>query len=210
MSAPAVLVDLPEGAGPFPALVLAPGQRYHLQLPALAQVAQQCARRGIAVLRFDWSQPSPPTAAEPAAEWLDLQAVMRKARSDARLDPHRLWVGGKSLGSVLAWRLLRSDAALRGAVLLTPLGSRGDEFYPDAQQEPRPLLFLAGEQDPHCAPAALYRLAAQAPGPTRVNVVSGGHDLADVHWPQAQREAMLAANAELAGRLVADFLASHT
>jgi dienelactone hydrolase len=187
------LVDFPAGDGPFPALVLAPGQRYHMQMPIPTQVASQSAPRGIAVFRFDWTASG--------AEAADLRAALGMVRSDTRVDSRNIWVGGKSLGSVLAWQLLAEERALRGAVLLTPIctppDGTADGPYPGIEQESRPLLFVSGEQDRLCEPAALYRFAARAVGPVRVAVIDGGHDLGGE------------AGADLAGRLVADFLAWH-
>jgi pimeloyl-ACP methyl ester carboxylesterase len=188
------LADFPAGNGPFPALVFAPGQRYHMALPIPVQVARQATARGIAVFRFDWSAPG--------AEADDLRAMLALVRKDPRVAPRNTWAGGKSLGSVLAWQLLAEESALRGAVLLTPLvtppGGTADGPYPNVEQQARPLLFVSGEQDSLCEPAALYRFAARAPGPVRVAVLDGGHDLGGE------------AGAELAGRLVADFLCTHS
>ena len=191
---PDYLADVPQGDGPFPALIFAPGQRYHMRLPIPVELARQVVPCGIAVFRFDWSAAG--------AEANDLRAMLALVRADPRVDPRSIWAGGKSLGTVLAWKLLADEPGLRGAVLLTPLCTppegTADGVYPGIAQEGRPLLFVAGEQDRLCEPAALYRFAARALGPARVNVIDGGHDLGGE------------AGAELAGRLVADFLASHS
>jgi dienelactone hydrolase len=187
------VVDFPAGDGPFPALIFAPGQRYHMQMPICAQVASQVPPRGVAVFRFDWSASG--------AEAADLRTMLALVRKDPRVGPRRIWVGGKSLGSVLAWQMLAEEPELRGAVLLTPICTppegTADGPYPGIEREARPLLFVAGEQDRLCEPAALYRFVARAAGPVRVAVVDGGHELGGD------------AGAELAGRLVADFLDSH-
>ncbi|MDB5861962.1 MAG: hypothetical protein JWQ76_5651 [Ramlibacter sp.] len=185
------IADMPAGDGPFPALIFAPGQRYHMRLPIPVQVANQVVPRGIAVFRFDWSAPG--------AEADDLRAMLALVRSDPRVDPRNIWVGGKSVGTILAWQLLAAEPALRGAVLLTPICTppEGGDPYPGVEREQRPLLLLSGDQDRLCEPKALYRFAASAAGAVRVDVVSGGHDLGGD------------AGAELAGRLVADFLVDH-
>ena len=192
MSVAQHLADLPPGPGPFPALVFAPGQRYHMRLPIPVQLARHLVLRGIALFRFDWSTPG--------AEADDFRAMLALVRKEPRVDPRNIWVGGKSLGTVEAWQLLGVEPALCGAVLLTPLCSPPDgEYapYPGIESEWRPLLLLSGDQDRLCEPAALYRFAASAAGAVRVNVISGGHDLGGE------------AGAELAARLVADFLVSH-
>lgn len=191
MTVPDRLADLPQGTGPFPALLFAPGQRYHMRLPIPEHLAKQLVSRGIAVFRFDWSAPG--------AETDDLRAMLALVRADPRVDPRNIWIGGKSIGTIFAWQLLAGEPALRGAVLLTPICSPGEgegDPYPDVERERRPLLLLAGDQDRLCEPAALYRFAARAPG-ARVDVIGGGHDLGGEP------------GADLAARLVADFLVSH-
>ena len=41
-----LVVDYPEGAGPFPAVVMAPGQGYHLALPAMSESAKALVQHG--------------------------------------------------------------------------------------------------------------------------------------------------------------------
>ncbi|MCG2595394.1 alpha/beta hydrolase [Ramlibacter sp. XY19] len=193
MTVPNHLADFPAGDAPVPALLFAPGQSYRMHRPIPVQLAQHVVPRGIAVFRFDWTAPG--------AEAADLRAMLAMLRSDPRVDVRNIWIGGKSLGSVMAWQLLADEPALRGAVLLTPIctppDGDADGPYPGIDAERRPLLFLSGAEDRLCEPAALYRFAARAPGAVRVDVIAGGHDLGGE------------AGAELAGRLVADFLGSH-
>ncbi|MCV2350445.1 alpha/beta hydrolase family protein [Paucibacter sp. Y2R2-4] len=47
------LMDLPAGAAKVPALVLAPGQGYHMSLPAMEATARALSERGVAVFRFN-------------------------------------------------------------------------------------------------------------------------------------------------------------
>jgi dienelactone hydrolase len=187
------LADFPAGEDPVPALIFAPGQRYHMQLPIPVEVARHAVPRGIAVFRFDWSASG--TEAD------DLRNMLALVRADPRIDASRIWVGGKSLGSILAWQMLATEPDLRGAVLITPICTSAEadgEPYPGVERERRPLLLLSGDQDRLCEARTLYRFATRAPGPVRVDVIGGGHDLGGE------------GGAELAGRLVADFLASHS
>jgi dienelactone hydrolase len=213
------VVDWPDGPGPFATVVLAPGQRYALDKPLIASTALALLARGMAVYRFDWAA-SPAVANLDAATDLarrveDMRAVVRTARSDERVDPMQVFVGGKSLGSVVAWALMRSDPMVRGALLLTPLcGATSGPVrplapithYPDMARETRPVFFLAGDTDPLCDVAALHRLAAQAGGPTPIHVLGGDHALAD---PAGSNPDAETSRAEFAGRLAADFAAEH-
>ena len=186
-----VVADFPTGAGPFPALVLASGQGYHLAMPALEQTAKRLVEYGVAVYRFNWAyfaadaktgRPSP----ELSNELEDLQTVLKIARAEPRVVQTRLSVGGKSLGSRVAWRAFSKDKSLRSGLFLTPVCSRvkkgqagpvaeADENYPGIALERRPLMFVSGDQDPSCAPAILYRFAANAAGNARVAIVGGDH-----------------------------------
>lgn len=217
-----VLAEFPEGHGPAAALVLAPGQRYPLTKPLIAETARQLLARGIAVFRFDWAEASGPprlSAAEDlAARADDMRAVVQAARSDARVDASRLFVGGKSLGSVVAWAVMAGDPTLLGGLLLTPLcgapaasagataGPRPDTHYPGIANDTRPLFLLAGDADPFCAVASLHHLAALAGGPSQVHILGGNHGLADPTGRDVEAEQCRAVQA---GHLAADFVAAH-
>jgi dienelactone hydrolase len=216
-----VHIDRPAGAGPFPAVVLAPGQGYHMALPAMAQTAAELVERGFAVYRFNWSYWLRDPKGEPAdnlvTELQDLQRVIKLARTDPTVDGARLGVAGKSLGSVVAWQALRADAALSFAVLLTPVcseqvvgsgaASAAAANYPDIETEARPLAFVLGDADPLCEPKLLYRHAAQAKGPVRIDVVSGDHSFRSAEPDPKQREEALQRNLAAASKAVADFAA---
>lgn len=184
-----VVADFPVGTGPFPAVVLAPGQGYHLALPALAQTAQQLVAHGIAVYRFNWVYFSNnPKKGRPSDnlsnELEDLQSVLKMARAEPRVAQDKVSVGGKSLGSLVAWKALSSDPSLRAGVFLTPVCSRASDGqaqdfsnanYPGITTELRPVLFVAGDSDPLCAPRVLYAFVAKAQGNAHVAIIGGDH-----------------------------------
>jgi len=215
-----VLAEFPPGgAVPVATVVLAPGANYAMRQPLMEATARELLARGIAVWRFDWAyttrQPPGRPSDRLADEVQDMRAVVDKARHDRRAPAGRLFVAGKSLGSGVAWQLMASDPALAGAVLLTPVCSekRGDTVssvadvnYPGIRDESRPLLFVAGDRDPLCEPAVLYRFAATAGGPARVAVLGGNHGLEQAGLTgEAAREANRRA-VERVGQLVADFI----
>lgn len=185
------VVDFPAGPGPFPAVVLAPGQGYPMTQPALAQTAKRLVDQGVVVYRFNWAYfTRTPLGGGPSAdlalELEDLSAVLAVARAEPRVDRSRLSVGGKSLGSIVAWRAFSADPSLRSGLFLTPVCSRSakgqsppipvaEQNYPGISAERRPIAFILGDRDPLCAPSVLYRFAANAAGPARVAVVGGDH-----------------------------------
>jgi predicted esterase len=178
-----VTLNLPDGDGPFPALVLAPGNRYHMRQPILAESARAAAAAGVAVFRFDWAHTSQGNAGSASqdldVETQDMAAVLALATGHPRVDRHLVFVGGKSVGSVVTWRLFAQQPALRGAVLLTPLVSAADgaAHYPGLQCERRPVLMVAGDADPLCDLDTVRRLRAGAVGPVTLDVVAGNHEL---------------------------------
>lgn len=218
---PPIQIDYPAGAGPFPAVVLAPGQGYHMALPAMAQTAAALVGRGYAVYRFNWSYWQREPRGEPsdnlATELQDLQRVIQRARADQKVDAARLGVAGKSLGSLVAWQALQADATLLFAALLTPVCSEqvvgggatsaAAANYPDIDKEARPLAFVLGDADPLCEPKLLYQHAAKAKGPVRIDVVGGDHSFRSDEPDMKQREESLQRNLGAAAQAVADFAA---
>lgn len=219
-----VLASVPQGTGPFPAVVLGPGAEYPMHAPVLEEATRQLVERGIAVFRFDWAYyTADPEAgrASPGlkAEVEDMSTVIAYARRDARVAQDRIFAGGKSLGSMVAWRVFEADASLRAGLFLTPVCSRtrdgvvvpmADQNYPGIATERRPLAFISGEQDPLCSAPVLYRFAAGAAGPARVALVGGNHTFEDPSLPADARAAELQRNVRNVGMLAADFVARNS
>lgn len=216
------IVDLPAGAGKVPAVVLAPGQGYHMGLPVMESTARALNEQGIAVIRFNWAyftaeprgQPSP----DLSVELQDLQAVLAAARAHPRIDERHISVGGKSLGSGVAWRAFAADRLLQSALLLTPVCSRvpkgettpkpeARENYPGMDAEQRPSLWISGDADPLCAPSVLYAFAAAGQKRTRVAVVGGDHSFENRTLPAADAEAFRASNLRAVTALISGFVA---
>lgn len=215
-----MLVDIPDGPGPFPALVLAPGQGYHARLPLLERISKELIARGVAVIRFNWAYFSKDgnkgkPADDLSTEVEDMEAVLSETRKLARIDSQRVAVAGKSLGSLVAWRVFRTDATLRSAALLTPVcidmtsDSRRDATltnHPDMAANTRPLLLLAGDADALCPVRFLYGAAATIRGGARVVVVGGDHGFATKVGKNAAQDSE--ENMALAIRAAADFVAA--
>lgn len=217
-----IVADFPPGEGAYPAIVLAPGQGYHMGLPAMASTARSLTEQGIAVFRFNWTyftaEPRGQPSADLSKELQDLQAVLAVARKHPKVVATNLSVGGKSLGSIVAWRALTSDPQLRSALLLTPVCSRvpkGEtlprpeavENYPGFETEQRLTLWISGDRDPLCAPAVLYRFAAASAGTARVAIVGGDHGYENRALPAAAAEAARNRNLAAVSATAASFVA---
>lgn len=215
-------VDFPTGQGPFPAIVLAPGQAYPMNFPALEATTRSLTAQGIAVFRFNWAyftaQPRGQPSDDLSNELRDLQAVLSAARKSPKVQAKNLSVGGKSLGSIVAWQALAADLSLRSALLLTPICSRvprGETLprsetqvnYPAFETERRPTLSISGDRDPLCAPPILYRLAAASTGAARAAIVGGDHGYENRALPPTAADAARTRNIAAVSALAASFVA---
>jgi hypothetical protein len=212
-----IIEDAPAGNGPFPLLILAPGQAFPMTMPLMEQVSHALVANGVAVIRFNWAfytqdakRGSP--SGDLSAEVEDMQAVLDFAKAQARFDRQRIAAGGKSLGSLVTWKVLRAQPDLKAGLLLTPIcgnssASSAASNYPGLENEIRPLAFIMGDSDPLCASSNLYRFAADARSPVRVAVIGGDHAFRAHAADQAVAAKQSARNTELAAQLAADFVA---
>lgn len=222
----AVIADFPPGEGKYPAIVLAPGQGYHMSLPAMEATARALTEQGIAVFRFNWAYftalPQGQPSGDLSKELQDFQAVLAAARRHPKVVAQNLSVGGKSLGSLVAWRAFAADLQLRSALLLTPVCSRvpkgetsprseAKQNYPGLEEETRLTLLIVGDRDPLCAPSVLYAHLAASDGPVarvaRLAIVGGDHGYEDGRLPGAAAQAALKRNLAALSSLSASFVA---
>ena len=172
---------VPSGAGRGAALVVAPGQSYDRNQPLTRGLAEAAHATGFVTLRFDWrshSAGSAPPESSLASELADMHAAIAYLRQHARVDPARIYVAGKSLGSLVAHRAFVSDARIRAAVLLTPIVRRrgdGERNYPRPTTQARPWLVVLGEADPLCPLPNLYDWLATSGATAPVAVFAGDH-----------------------------------
>jgi len=156
---------VPGGPGPFATLIIAPGGGYDMDQPLTGGLAKAVAQAGFAALRFDWrfykqagARPSEGLTTEVA----DLNEIVAFARSDNRLDADRIFLAGKSLGSVVTWRVASSASQIRAAYLLTPicrqLGENGrNANYQGLLATEKSIVLVFGNRDPLCPLPNLYK-----------------------------------------------------
>ncbi|TXH64705.1 MAG: alpha/beta fold hydrolase, partial [Lysobacteraceae bacterium] len=125
---PATLA-MPEGDGPFPAVVLVHGSGAHDRDSTIGpkrpflDIARGLAARGIAVLRYDKRAKARPQdhagGVTVDSETTDdaLHAVA-KLRAQPHIDPRRIFVLGHSQGAMMAPRIGRRDPEIAGLILL--------------------------------------------------------------------------------------------
>ncbi|MFZ6686509.1 dienelactone hydrolase family protein [Undibacterium sp. SXout11W] len=177
------LFDYPLGPGPFPAVIIAPGIRYPMDGSIFKELVRIFVEKGLVVARLNWFfYLEDPVTGMPSenlqTELAELRALSATLRMDKRVNATQIFVLGKSLGSVIAWRAFCADKDLLGAILLTPLCATEEEkHYPLLATEARPVLLIAGDNDPHCKLALVNQLAIGLGGKTALKLVAGNHNL---------------------------------
>jgi uncharacterized protein len=132
---------VPEGDGPFPAVVLVHGSGPHDRDQTIGpnkpfrDLAEGLAARGVAVLRYEKrtrehgarlaSAPAPFTVQDEAIA--DALAAVELLRGAATVDGRRVYVLGHSLGGMLAPRIGAQDADIAGLIIAAGLTRPLDE-----------------------------------------------------------------------------------
>ncbi len=123
-------LTLPQGAGPFPAVVLLHGSGPHDRDESIGpnkpfrDIAEGLASRGIAVLRFEKRTrhhaakmaDAPITVREEVLD--DALAAINLLRKTPGIDPKRVYVLGHSLGALMAPKLATLDPQLAGIIVM--------------------------------------------------------------------------------------------
>jgi len=217
-----IIAEFPPGTGPFPVLILAPGLRYDMRRPVIAQAANYLLAQGFAVFRFNWSfytvdaEHGQPTE-DLNAELQDLRMILNLVKNDKRIQQQQISVAGKSFGSIVAWRVFREETRLKSCALLTPLcvanksGNHAlslvEKNYPDVAFESRPVLMLTGNADTHCELTTLHQFAASTSS-TNLHIVAmeGNHSLEIANSDATVATSKFAHNLQLLGEHILHFL----
>ena len=144
------MLTLPEGSGPFPAVVLVHGSGSSNmdekvgKLTPFKDIALGLAQRGIASIRYDkrsyahglkmvLDKKHPITVWEETIE--DALLAARLLRSDRRIDGDRVFLLGHSMGGMLAPRIECSGGDFRGLILLAGSPRGLDEILLEQTRE---------------------------------------------------------------------------
>jgi dienelactone hydrolase len=134
-----------------------------------------------------------------------MQTAIAYAKQQSWVDKQRIAVAGKSLGSIIGWRVFQADPELKAAILLTPVCRTPPglaQQYANAADETRPSLWLLGNADPVCVTSDLYGYLGTKPNPARIAIVDGNHALAQEGQPADP------GNLALAAKIAAQFAVS--
>lgn len=192
-----------------PAIVIAPGQGYHMDLPLTRGLWERVVAEGWAAARFDWSFHSDKRDPSPAyaTEVDELQAVIDHVRELPGIDRSHFYIAGKSLGAGIVLERAANDPSIRGVVLLTPPihspkpDYRMGTIRPRLEKLRQPSLIVVGERDPLCELGRLYGLLSGLPHAPHLAVVGGDHSLR----PATEADSAQA-NVDLALHHVTDWL----
>ena len=175
----------PKAAGDHVLLVLAHGAGAGQRHPFMVTIARGLAERGIDVATFDFPYIREKRRVPDKAPVLE--AAFSEAIVEARARvaaPHRLFIGGKSMGGRMATHLAAQGfEGLHGVVALGyPLHPPGKPEQPRVAHLPKiavPVLIVQGERDAFGTPAELGPVIQSMPAPVTLHVVAGGdHSLA--------------------------------
>ena len=144
------LLTLPEGQGPFPAVVLVHGSGSSNmdekvgKLTPFKDIAQGLAQRSVACIRYDkrsyahglkmvLDKKHPITVREETID--DALLAARLLRSDRRIDPERVFLAGHSMGAMLAPRIECQGGDFRGLILLAGSPRRLEDILLEQTRE---------------------------------------------------------------------------
>lgn len=171
-----------------PAIVIAPGQGYHKDLPLTQGLAEKASENGFIVYRFNWnyfsSQPKGTPSEDLSKEVEDLQAVVDYAKSDKRVDLNKLVIAGKSLGTIVSYQVFVKSNLYAGLIFMTPICTDwetkkpvAEAYYPALARQTRPIVIALGNEDALCSVPMLYDFLKATKGNVSVNIFGGGHGL---------------------------------
>ncbi|SFU73656.1 alpha/beta hydrolase family protein [Pseudoduganella namucuonensis] len=135
----AATLSLPEGKGPFPAVVLISGTGRNTRdeevdgHQCFLVIADALNRRGIAVLRYDkrgvGGSSGGYLGATTADFASDANAAVNFLKTDARIDARRIGVVGHSEGGIIAPAVAAENKHVAFFVMIASPGIRGDKLF---------------------------------------------------------------------------------
>jgi alpha/beta superfamily hydrolase len=174
---------IPSAMDKVACVVICSGQGYHKDRPLLLEFAREAEKMGIASLRFNWSYftAGENPSADGSREMADISAMLQLVKNHPAIDSTRIYIAGKSMGSLFAYYAFQEHPELKGCLLLTPLLSKteeGNNYYPDLAKETRPVAFILGDRDSAmCNLTELYKYLGNCSQNISVVALAGGHGI---------------------------------
>jgi predicted alpha/beta-hydrolase family hydrolase len=162
------------------AVILAHGAGNDMHNPFLSAVHEGLAARGFVTVKFNFPYKQRGGRAPDPAPVLEacFARVLDAVRSDTRIAPRRIVIGGKSLGGRMASHLAAKGEAVDGLLLLGyplhPAGKPTQLRVAHLDKIRVPMLFFAGTRDPLCHLDLLRQSLERLRASVQVHVIEGG------------------------------------
>lgn len=196
-------LHLPEGAGPFPTVVVChPHPQYggDMHNNVVLAVVRGLGERGIAAVRFNFRGVGRSGGAHDGGkgERDDARAALVHTRTLAEIDSARVGLAGYSFGAMMAAAVAEPDIPALALIALPAQAAAGVRGTLAAY--PNPLLLTAGDNDHVCPADALREFAASLPGPVETHITAG----TDHFWAGYEGELATTVGGIFAGYLTAE------
>jgi predicted alpha/beta-hydrolase family hydrolase len=161
-------------------VILAHGAGNDMNGRFLSAIHEGLAERGYVCVKFNFPYTEAGRRAPDRAPVLEncYRHVVAAIRSDQRLVPRRIVIGGKSMGGRMASHLAAQGEAVAGLLLLGyPLHPPGKPEQLRVAHLPKitvPMLFFAGTRDPLCRLELLQQTLTQLHAAATLHVIDGG------------------------------------
>ncbi len=197
-------LDLPKKVkGKVPVIIVCPGAGYHKDLSLFTEIRDEALKNNVACLRFNWKyytegrKPS-----EGYKEELDtIEEMIKMVKDNPAIDTKKIYLAGKSLGSVLAYQtllktkepvlqdppsLFRHD--IKGLILLTPIfpdKATAEKLHPNLAQLTIDTFVIVGANDPeNCDVKLLISMLADVKKNVELYVTGGDHGFNLEPWKE--------------------------
>ncbi len=176
-------LQIPSAKQKVPCVIICSGQGYHKDLPLIKDFAVLAEKNGFAAVRFNWSYFSAKgnPSEDGNKEFGDIEEIITLVKQNPKIDSTRIYIAGKSMGSLFAYYAFQEHKELKGCILLTPLLSKaedGNNYYADLALETRPVAFILGDRDTSmCKLTELYKYLGTCAQNISVVTLAGAHGI---------------------------------
>lgn len=180
------LIDRPEGAGPFPLLIIAPAKGYLMKERLFEKLAIEAKEAGFLSVRFDWgfSQKGGDPSKDYKDEASEIESVTRHFLKRGDVNESKVILAAKSMGSKAA---MKSSLAYYWALLLlTPNCDQANTFrklYAPIFSARKPVQITISRTDPYCEIEQIYEAAKDLTQTLSIHTLEGDHNFVDEKSP---------------------------
>lgn len=170
-------------------MLLAQGQGCNARLEMYDAIAREAKADDFTLVRLYWAycvtEPKGEVSEDLSLENEDLLTALEYVRTALKFDDTKIFIGGKSLGSLVSFDIFSKQKSLQALVLLTPVCTDStdpaatknafDVNYPGLAVETRPVLVTQGDVDLLCEAKHFQEYLQGKPASFSQLVVPGDH-----------------------------------